>query len=67
MIFGATFERGIWRRQLRKNKPAGEGHKALQTHNKIAQGPLRAIEWICAEKTDTYTNKAQLQDARLNY
>jgi len=35
---------------LWKNKPPGEGHKALQTHKKIAQGPLRAIEWIGVEK-----------------
>ena len=50
--------------QLWKNKPPGEGHKALQTHKKIAQGPLRAIEWIGVEKTDTYTHKGT---ARLNY
>ena len=50
--------------QLWKNKPPGEDHKALQTHEKIAQGPLRAIEWIGIEKTDTYTHKGT---ARLNY
>ena len=65
MIFGATFERDLEKkRQLWKNKPPGEGHKTLQTHNKIAQGPLGAIEWICAEKTDIHTNNGA---ARLNY
>ena len=65
MIFGATFERDLEKKgQLWKNKPPGEGHKALQTHKMIAQGPLRAIEWIGVEKTDTYTPKGT---ARLNY
>jgi len=52
-------------RQLWKIKPPGEGHKALQTHKKIVQGPLRAIEWIGVEKKpDTYTHKGT---ERLNY
>ena len=51
MIVGETFERDLEKKgQLWKNKPPGEGHKALQTHKKIAQGPLRAIEWIGVEK-----------------
>ena len=51
MIFGATFERDLEKkRELWKNKPPEEGHKPLHTHKKIAQGPLRAIEWIGVEK-----------------
>ena len=64
MIFGATFERDLEKNgQLWKNKPPGEGHKALQTHKKIAQGPLRAIEWIGVEK-NRHTHKGT---ASLNY
>ena len=41
-----------------KNKPPGDGHKALQTHKKIAQCPLRAIEWIGDEKNRHIHTKA---------
>ena len=43
-----------------------EGHKALQTHKKIAQGPLRAIEWIGVKK-NRHTHIKALQGSIIDH
>ena len=68
VIFGATFERDLEKKgQLWKNKPPGEGHKALQTHKMIDQGPLKGYRVDRCWKKQTHKRIKPLQGSIIDH